>query len=123
MHIEWFHWLPLFLVRVVNMTVAAYLAYLGWREFRTQFAIVPRAVSMFLTVWAGFLALVGAMLVLTPITALGQTASFRAMLGAAFAGTLVGACWSLGYYAHRTPYCDIHEEVLAEMERRIKDVE
>ena len=123
MHIEVLHWAPLFAVRVVNMAVAGYLAYLGWREYRTEFAIVPRAVSMFLTVWASFLAVVGAMLVLTPITAFGQTTSFRAMLGAAFAGTLIGACWSLIYYAHRTPYCDIHDDVLAEMERRIKDAE
>ena len=121
MHFEALHWLPLFLVRVVNMCVAGYLAYLGWREFRTEFAVVPRAVSMLLTVWASFLTVVGVALVFSPVTNTVQSAAFRAMLGAAFAGTLVGACWSLVYYAHRTPYCDIHDDVLLEMEHRMKD--
>ena len=126
MHIEalhWLSWLPLFAVRAINLTVAVYLAWLGWREYRTEFAIVPRAVSAFLTGWAGFLAAVGVVLVFTPITDVGQTATFRAVLGAAFAGTLIGACWSLIYYAHRTPYCDIHDDVLAEIERRMKVAE
>ena len=115
-HLEW---LPLFAVRSANLVAAVGLAWFGLTEFRSKNRVVPKAVLWFQIGWSSLLALIGVWLVLSPITNEPQSALFRAGIGAAFAGSLIGSLWVLLWF-HRRPFvCDIHDQVAAEMERRI----
>lgn len=110
-------WLPLLAVRIAWTLVASCLVVFAFGQYHQP--RVPRPVSLFLLAWSVVLAVMGGWLVVFDPTAdASQSAWFRAALGAAFTGTLIGCFWTLLWF-RRTRFCEIHHQVIDEMARRL----